>query len=83
MSVTFDKNLMKRLVLVCSVMLMSGCALFVTPSEREARKLEDGKAQQERQQAIDARAAAHEKEGMSSRDARALAETEYRAGGSR
>jgi hypothetical protein len=75
--------LMKTPIIVVSVTLLSGCALFAPPSEKKARQLEEGKAQLERDRTISERAAAHEKKGMSTRDARAVAETEYRASGGR
>lgn len=72
---------MKILILLSGLTLLSGCAFFAPPSEREARQLEAKSAGVEREQAINARAATHEKAGMSTQNARALAETEYRAGG--
>jgi hypothetical protein len=75
--------MMKLVPVVLALVLLSGCALFSPPSEKEARQVEEGKAQLERDTTISARAAAHEKEGLSARDARALAEAEYRASGGR
>ena len=74
---------MKMIVIVASMALLSGCALFAPPSEERAGQLENGKAQLDRDQSIAERAAVHEKEGMSTQDARALAETEYRTTGAR
>ena len=76
-------RVMKIIVIIGCVSLLSGCALFAPPSEEQARQLEKGKAQLDRDQSIAERAAAHEREGMSTQDARALAETEYRASGVR
>jgi len=68
---------------MASVALLSGCALFAPPSEEDARQLENRKAQIDRDQSIAQRTAVHEKEGMSTQDARALAETEYHTSGAR
>jgi hypothetical protein len=74
---------MKPTIIIACVTLLSGCALFAPPGEKQARALEEGKANLDRDRAISQRAATHEKQGMSTREARALAETEYRASGGR
>lgn len=76
-------RMMKIIVVIGCVAFLSGCALFGPPNEAQARQIEKGKAQLDRDQSIAERTAVHEKEGMSTRDARALAETEYRASGAR
>lgn len=69
---------MKYLTLLGLAIFASGCSLFTQPpSEAAARRLEQGRAGEERSVAIAARASQYEKQGMTSREANALAETEY------
>ena len=75
---------MKTILLLACIVLLSGCSLFTQgPSEAKARSLEEGRAAEEREMAINARASQYEKTGLSGRDARAAAETEYAKSGAR
>lgn len=58
-------------LLLCCSLLLSGCALFKEPSAEKARRNEDAtrmtgdtRRDQEREDAIKARAAAYERQGM-------------------
>lgn len=67
-----------KLKLMCVLMLpLSGCALLTEPpSESRAGELERGRAEIDRSQAVEARAAQHQRRGLSGKEARALAEAE-------
>ena len=72
---------MKIILTFACVVFLSGCSLFTeAPSEAKARSLEQGKAAQERDAAINSRVSHYEKEGLNSREARAAAESEYAKG---
>jgi hypothetical protein len=66
------------IALALTVFLASGCALFNgSPNEARAKRAEDAAAVHERERAIDARAKDYERKGLSSREAQALARSEY------
>lgn len=73
---------MKPLLCFATLVLLAGCNSSL-PSEAKARQIEAEKPAVQRQLETSARAATYERQGLSSKEARALAETEYRATKSR
>lgn len=73
-----------RLLPCCGLaLLFSGCAMFQSPSSAQTQRNERGalaaegqRSATDRERAINSRAAAYEKQGLSEREARAAAERE-------
>jgi len=75
---------MKKLHLVLLTTLASGCSVLTRPPDQKlAQQLEQAKQANERELLIRDRAADLEKRGLSSREARAISDTEYKMSGRR
>jgi cytochrome c biogenesis protein ResB len=71
---------MKSMIVIGLMVALSGCALVrQTPSEAKARRLEEGRSAAEREAHARADAKKLEDQGLTSREARSLAEAQRQA----